>query len=144
MPTSHEYTRSASDRSPLSLTPSAGVNVQQLTDAVRIPLSGTRTRAASAVATSRMASIVCENAAFELVVADERLACLDTEIRRLEERLVDVLIEAQSYRVVAQQAIHALYRLTVDHYKLHQTHDKLVEEYRGFRERLLRDAGATP
>ncbi len=82
-------------------------------------------------------AFVSENAAFDLVVADERIAWLDAEVRRLEECLVDVLVEAQSYRVTAREAIHALHALTVDHRKLRQKHDEVDEEYRRFREHLL-------
>ena len=47
-------------------------------------------------------AFVSENATFDLVVADERIACLDAEIRRLEEWRVEVLVEAQSYRCLAR------------------------------------------
>jgi hypothetical protein len=89
-------------------------------------------------------AFVSENAAFDLVVADERIAWLDAEIRRLEEWLVEVLVEAQSYRCLAQAAIHALHRLTRDNHTLRQHHHELRDEYRGLRQRLLRDAGARP
>jgi len=89
-------------------------------------------------------AFVSENAAFDFVVTDERIACLDAEIRRLEEWRVEVLVEAHSYRCLAQVAIHALHRLTRDHDMLRQHHHELREEYRGLPERLLRDAGVRP
>ncbi len=80
--------------------------------------------------------------AFETLADFE--AALRAEVRTLEDRVVDVVLEAQSYRGLAQAAIHALHALTVDHGKLRQKHDELDEECRRVREHLLREAGVTP
>jgi hypothetical protein len=78
-----------------------------------------------------------ENLAYDLVVAHERIILLEGQV-------VTILAEAQAYRMLAQEAIHVLHALTIDHQKLRQQQRELVEEYRGFRERILREAGVTP
>jgi hypothetical protein len=47
--------------------------------------------------------------------------------------IVDVLVEAQSYRVLAQHAIHALHDLQRQHNQLRESHLRLVDERRGIR-----------
>lgn len=46
---------------------------------------------------------------------------------------VEALIDAQSYRVIAQEALHALARLTAQHRRLTEVHRRLCEEYRALR-----------
>ena len=82
------------------------------------------------------------NLAVEELAASE--AALKADIRALEERIVDLVLEAQTYRSLAHMAIHALHHLTRDHDRLRQELVELKDEYRGFRERILRDAGVTP
>lgn len=55
------------------------------------------------------------------------------------EVVVDVIIDAQAYRLLAQQAIQALHDLTVDHDRLRRAHYRLLDEYRNLRVRVARD-----
>ena len=55
-----------------------------------------------------------------------------------EDLLVEALVEAQSYRTVAQQAIHALHDLTQQHDRLRTSHHRLIDKHRRLRESILR------
>ncbi len=54
-----------------------------------------------------------------------------------EDLLVELLVEAQSYRTVAQQVIHALHDLTQQHDRLRASHYRLIDEHRRLRESIL-------
>jgi hypothetical protein len=58
-----------------------------------------------------------------------------------DDVLVDAVVEAMAYRVLAQQAIHQLHALQGDITRLERERDRLRDEYRSLRERVLRDAG---
>lgn len=51
----------------------------------------------------------------------------------LLERVVDLTIERDSYRLVAAQSIHALHHQGRELALLHARHERLIEEYRRFR-----------
>jgi hypothetical protein len=57
-----------------------------------------------------------------------------------DDPLVNALLDAEAYRLVAQETLHCLHRLQRDHGRLYATHLELVEEYRRFRVQLLRKA----
>lgn len=59
-----------------------------------------------------------------------------------DDPLVDALLEAQSYRLLAQQAIHALHDLTRERDRLREQHQLLLSEYRHLRESILRTEAA--
>lgn len=52
---------------------------------------------------------------------------------RDRDLLVEALVGAQSYRLLAQQAIHALHELTRSHERLREQHHRLLDEYRRLR-----------
>jgi hypothetical protein len=58
------------------------------------------------------------------------------------DALVQVLVESQSYRELAQQAmaIHALHREMRDHARLREQYRRVVDEYRNFRASLIRES----
>lgn len=58
------------------------------------------------------------------------------------DMLVNVLVEAQSYRVLAQQAVHALHGLTDQHDRLRKQHHRLVDEYRRLNGQPIRPKAA--
>ena len=58
-----------------------------------------------------------------------------------EDPLVDALLDADAYRLLAQQALHGLHRLRRDYDRLRATHRDLVEEYRRVRVQVLREVG---
>jgi hypothetical protein len=60
-----------------------------------------------------------------------------------DDLLVDLVLEGQAYRLIAQQAINALHHLHCTHEQLRRAHERIKDEYRSFRERILRDAGVT-
>ena len=57
-----------------------------------------------------------------------------------DDMLVDVLVEAQSYRTLARQAIHELHSLAQQHDRLRTSHHRLLDEYRCLREQIHRAA----
>jgi hypothetical protein len=58
------------------------------------------------------------------------------------ELLVDVMLDAHAYRLVAQRALHLLHDQGVQYERLRQAHTRVVEEYRTLREQHLIEAGA--
>ena len=52
--------------------------------------------------------------------------------------VVEVILEAQSYRRLAQSAMHALH----EEQRKTRAHDDLKDEYRRFRERVMLESGA--
>ena len=56
----------------------------------------------------------------------------------LRDRVVDLECERASYQLLAKQAIHALHDLTLRHQRQQDRYSRLVDEYRGFRERVMR------
>jgi hypothetical protein len=60
----------------------------------------------------------------------------------LLDNLVEALLDAQSYRVVAQEALHVLHDQHRKYDRLYDDHARLGEEYRWFREHVLDEAGA--
>jgi hypothetical protein len=48
--------------------------------------------------------------------------------------LTEALLDAESYRVVAQEALHALSRLTARHRRLVEVHRQLCHQHRALRE----------
>jgi chromosome segregation ATPase len=71
--------------------------------------------------------VALEDAAYELVWADERIRSLEAD--------------AAVYRLVAEAALDALERLTVRYDELRAEHDELTDEYRRMREDALLAAG---
>lgn len=55
------------------------------------------------------------------------------------DQVVDLAVEAQSYRTLAQQAIHALHDLQRLHDRQQDAAHRTLDEYRALRERVLRD-----
>lgn len=55
----------------------------------------------------------------------------------LMDGLVDLVIERDAYRLVAQQAIHALHDLARERDRLRAAHDRLIDEYRTLRARIV-------
>lgn len=53
----------------------------------------------------------------------EVLACSEAELR---ERVLSLEADVESYRLVAQEALHALHRLTVTHTRLRDRHAELL------------------
>jgi hypothetical protein len=51
-----------------------------------------------------------------------------------EHMLVEALLDAESYRAVAQEALHALARLTARHRRLVEVHRQLCHQHRALRE----------
>jgi hypothetical protein len=47
-----------------------------------------------------------------------------------EDMLVEALLDAESYRTIAQESLHALARLTTQHRRLVQVHQHLRKQYR--------------
>ena len=58
----------------------------------------------------------------------------------LRERVVDLACERASYQLLAKRAIHALHDLTVRHGRQQDRYHRLVDEYRAFRERVMRES----
>jgi hypothetical protein len=67
-------------------------------------------------------------AALEHVAADEA---------DLFERLVDVMIERDTFRALAQESIHTLHHLQAENGRLHDQLNRLRAEYRALREHLM-------
>ena len=61
----------------------------------------------------------------------------------LEDLVVDAVIESQSYRLLAQTAIHHLHDQAQTIARLRAQQSQLTAEYRALRESILRDIGAT-
>lgn len=59
-----------------------------------------------------------------------------------EDMIVAVLLDAQSYRLLAQQAFHALRGLTRQLDCLREQQSRLLDEYRSLREQTMRAAVA--
>lgn len=73
-------------------------------------------------------------------LAIETLADAEAE---LLDRVVDLMIERDAYRLLAQQAIHRLRELTVERDQLRASHHRLIDEYRTLRAQIiLRQAAA--
>ena len=68
-----------------------------------------------------------------------RFAALQGELTRLEDLLVQVLGESQSYRAVLQSAFDALHEQRHQHDRPPEQHRRLRDEYRDHRERVRRD-----
>jgi hypothetical protein len=66
-------------------------------------------------------------------------ADLRAEIRALEDRLVEALVDGHAYRLVAQQAIHAQHATTRECARLRARLAQLADEYRRLREQILRE-----
>ena len=58
----------------------------------------------------------------------------------LLERVASLEADVQSYRLLAQEAIHALHDLARERDRLRERHHRLLNEYRALREDLLRAA----
>ena len=54
--------------------------------------------------------------------------------------LADAVVDALAYRLVAQEALHAVHRLTRRLDRLTEQHAALRAEYRDFRARTMREA----
>lgn len=67
---------------------------------------------------------------------------LSDEAVLYEERLASLEADVLSYRMLAQEAIHALHHLTVSHDRLRESHHRLIDEYRALREHILHEAAA--
>jgi hypothetical protein len=61
------------------------------------------------------------------------LAPAPDETSAATDLLVDVVIEAQSYRLLAQQAVHALHELQRRHDRQQASYYALLDEQRGIR-----------
>jgi len=59
----------------------------------------------------------------------------------LHERIASLEEDVQCYRLLAQQAIHALYEFTKRVEASRARYERLVDEYRTLREQVLKDAG---
>jgi hypothetical protein len=59
-----------------------------------------------------------------------------------EDLLVEALREAQSYRELAQAAMHALHELRGERDYLRDARERLLDEYRRLREQILRSEAA--
>ncbi len=68
-----------------------------------------------------------------------RYAVLEADNARVSDLLALALGESQGYRVVLQAALDALYTQARRHDRLHEQHRRLRDEYRSYRERVLRD-----
>ena len=68
-----------------------------------------------------------------------RYAALEAENARVGDLLVQALGESQGYRVVSQAALDALCEQALRHNRLREPHRRLRDEYRSYRERVLRD-----
>ena len=66
----------------------------------------------------------------------ETLAASEAE---LLDRIVDLTVTVESYRILAQQAIHALHEIQTRLRNLEERHQRLLQEYREFREQSIRD-----
>lgn len=60
----------------------------------------------------------------------------------LLDLVVELTVERDAHRLVAQQAIHALHALGNEHNRLQDRHRRLIDEYRALRVQLLRGAAA--
>ncbi len=58
-----------------------------------------------------------------------------------EAQLVEALINVDAYRLLAQQALHALHELRRELERTRQAHARTLDEYRTLRERVMREAG---
>ena len=58
----------------------------------------------------------------------------------LRERVVELESERDSYQLVAKQAIHALRDLMVRHGRQQDRYHRLVDDYRAFRECVMRES----
>lgn len=58
------------------------------------------------------------------------------------ERIASLEAEVISYRMLAQEGIHALHHLTVAHDRLRESHYRLIDEYRALRVQILHKAAA--
>jgi hypothetical protein len=56
-----------------------------------------------------------------------------------DDVITDAIVDAMSYRAIAQEALHALHRLTRQLDRLRQQHAELRAEYRDFRARVMRE-----
>ena len=68
-----------------------------------------------------------------------RYAALLAENVRLDDLIVQVLGESQSYRALLQSAFDALHEQKHQHDSLREQHRRLRDEYQSHRERVLRD-----
>ena len=68
-----------------------------------------------------------------------RYAALEAENARVGDLLVQALGESQGYRAVLQAALDVLHEQAGRHDRLREQHRRLRDEYRGHRERALRD-----
>lgn len=58
-----------------------------------------------------------------------------------QERIASLEEDVQCYRLLAQQAIHALHTLTKRVDTSRDRYERLVDEYRALREQVLRNGG---
>lgn len=65
------------------------------------------------------------------------------DVPAADDLIVDVLLDARAYRELAQQAIHALHGAHHELARRREAHQLTIDEYRAFRQRVLRDAGVT-
>jgi hypothetical protein len=76
--------------------------------------------------------------ATDLRVEDIQWELTSTEAPAADDDLLTAtIIEAESYRTVAQQALHELHDLRVRHDHLSDRHRRLADEYRALRERTI-------
>lgn len=74
--------------------------------------------------------------------ADQPSVNLQNVDRDPADLLVEAVLDAQAYRTLAQEAIHALHDLTQRHDRLREQHARLREEYRCLRATTMRTTAA--
>jgi hypothetical protein len=73
---------------------------------------------------------------------DIAIAHVIADLLAAEARIASFVDDVETYRALAQQAIHALHGLTVERDRLRDQHHRLRDEYRALREHLLQTVAA--
>jgi hypothetical protein len=74
--------------------------------------------------------------------ADLVIEMLADSEAELIDRVVDLMIERNAYRTLAQHAVHALHDMTIERDRLRTSQHRLINEYRPLRVKTLRQPEA--
>ena len=80
----------------------------------------------------------------DLTAADLQWELAPAPDRPADDLLVDLILEAQAYRLLAQQAVHALHGQTGEVERVQRVLQHARDEFRSLRARVDRDAEVHP